>query len=354
VDELNERLTNLELRQPTIPDSATNERLVEAVRGLRDDIAVAIGELRVETTAHIERVLTEQGSRLIRVQDAIRGELVSGTGQLRTDIASDQAALRDRLVEEVATALRATTPVGADAERLEAIEHVIASLRDELAIDRLETSMRSMGSDLEKVVEDTSGLRADVKRSFERVLFTINSAEESLTGEVRAIDHRLSGMADDVRLVRGLRDSLEALASGVDSVRQLASRGATSTQMTELTRDLGTVLAEIEAARSQVLSVDQQVGLVQSGAIDIGPAADAEVKHTVEQLERTVTDEISDLGRRIEALAETVIAQPPAVAGPPELTDQITKRLRSLATSARQLGLGMAEDMRSRRGTKRR
>lgn len=357
VDELNERMLILEHRiadGPAVADSGTNERLIEAVRGLRDDIAVAIGELRVETTAHIERVLTEQGSRLIRVQDAIRGEVVGGTGQLRTDIASDQAALRDRLVEEVSNALRATTPAGADAERLAAIENVIASLRDELAIDRLETSMRSMGSDLEKVVEDTTGLRADVKKSFERVLFTINSAEESLTGEVRAIDHRLSGMADDVRLVRGLRDSLEALASGVDSVRQLASRSATSSQMAELTRDLSTVLAEIETARSQVLTVDQQVGLVQAGAIDVGGPANDEVTRTVEHLERAVTDEIGDLGRRIEELAESVIAQPPVVSEPPELTDQIAKRLRSLASSARQLGLGMAEDMRARRGSRRR
>jgi hypothetical protein len=132
-------------------------------------------------------------------------------------------------------------------------------------------------------------------------------------------------------------------------VRQLASRSATSTQMTELTRDLSTVLAEIEAARSQVLSVDQQVGLVQSSAIDVGPAATDEVKHSVEQLKETVSDEIGDLGRRIEELAESVIAQPAPASEPPELTDQIARRLRSLATSARQLGAGMAEDMRARR-----
>lgn len=308
VDEILLRLTMLEQRPPANPEESADASLFAAIRGLRD-IATAVAEMRSE---------------------------------------------RERLVAEVTATMSALVPTGADADRLTAIENVIASLRDELAIDRLETSMRSMGSDLERVVEDTTGLRADVKKSFERVLFTINSAEETLTGEVRAIDHRLSGMADDLRLVRGLRDSLEALASGVDAVRQLAARSATSTQMTELNRELSMVLAEIEAARSQVLTVDQQVGLVQSSAIDIGPEATDEVKHTVEQLERTVTDEIGDLGRRIEELAETVIAQPASATEPPELSQQIGKRLRSLATSARQLGLGMTEDMRSRRGTRKR
>ena len=336
------------------------DRLIEAVRGLRDDIAVAIGELRVETTASIERVITEQNSRLTRLHDAlgaarespttprlddlqrvldevlaevrsVHGEVAAASGQLRTDLAADVAAMRETIVPQAAPAV--------DDDRLAAIENVIASLRDELAIDRLEASMRDMA-------QDTSGLRADVRRSFDRVLHEISSTEESLKGEVRAIDSRLTGFGEDLRLVRGLRDGLEALASGVDAVRQLAARSATSNQMGELARDLSTVLAEIETARSQVLSVDQQVGRLQAGAIDVRPETPMpDVAKEVEDLERTVTDGIADLGARIEAIAErTVTAAEP--------DDPLAARLRSLATSARQLSMGIAEDLKARRGTK--
>jgi small-conductance mechanosensitive channel len=185
-----------------------------------------------------------------------------------------------------------------------------------------------------------------VRRSFDRVLHEISTSEEALKGEVRAIDNRLSGFGDDLRLVRGMRDGLEALAAGVDAVRQLASRSATSNQMGELARDLSTVLAEIETARAHVLSVDQQVGRVQADAIDLAPTAD--VTRSVEELERTVTEEMSDLGARIEALAERAVVTAPAV--PAE--DPIVTRLRSLASSARQLGMGMAEDLKARRATK--
>ena len=290
--------------------SGPMNRLIEAVRGLRDDITVAIGELRIETAASIERVITEQDARLTRLHD-------------------DLGAVRE-----------SPTTLAVDDSRLAAIEHVIASLRDELAIDRLEASMRDMAL-------DTSGLRADVRRSFDRVLHEISSTEESLKGEVRAIDTRLTGFGDDLRLVRGLRDGLEALASGVDAVRQLAARSATSTQMGELAHDLSTVLAEIETARSQVLSVDQQVGRLQAGAIDVrddaGPAA---VAKEVEDLERKVTEDIADLGTRIEALAERTVTTA-------EPDDPLAARLRSLATSARQLSMGIAEDIKARRGSKR-
>jgi len=215
---------------------------------------------------------------------------------------------------------------------------VLASLRDELAIDRLETSLRDMA-------EDTSGLRADVRRSFDRVLHEINTTEESLKGEVRAIDQRLSGFGDDLRLVRGLRDGLEALAAGIDGVRQLAARSATSSQMGELATDLSTVLAEIESARAHVLSVDQTVGLAQASTIDVtSTGGGADVARTVEELERTVTEEMSELGARIEQLAERAVA---ADAAPAE--DPIVRRLRSLATSARQLSMGISEDFKSRR-----
>jgi ABC-type transporter Mla subunit MlaD len=246
-------------------------------------------------------------------------------------------------LHDVVSAIRAT-PVGAAVEipddRLAGVERVLASLRDELAIDRLETSLRD-------VAEDTSGLRADVRRSFERVLHEISTTEASLKGEVRAIDQRLTGFGEDLRLVRGLRDGLEALAAGVDSVRQLAARSATSSQMGELATDLSTVLAEIESARAHVLSVDQTVGRAQASTIDVAAAGSGDVARTVEELERTVTEEMSELGARIEQLAERAVA-----ATPEPVEDPIARRLRSLATSARQLGLGITEDFRSRRAAR--
>lgn len=345
VDEVMDRMRILERRiteQPIAPaaapapvaDNSATERLVEAVRGLRDDIAVAVGELRVETTAAIERVIVEQNSRLTRLHEAlgqaraepantarmdelqrvldevrdelrsVHGEIVSNAGQLRTDLAAEAASQRDRLVDAIQKA-----PIGE--ERFTAIENVIASLRDELAIDRLETSLRD-------VAQDTSGLRADVRRSFDRVLHEMATNEESLKGEVRAVDHRLAGMGDDLRVVRQLRDGLEALASGIDSVRQLASRSATSSQMGELARDLSTVLAEIETARSQVINVDQPT----PQAIEV----------------------MADLGARIEEMAERAIVTAPAAA-----EDPMAVRLRTLANSARQLSMGIAEDLKARR-----
>jgi hypothetical protein len=295
------------------------ERLIDVIRGLRDDMAAAIGEVRLEAAASIDRVVSEQNARL---------------GQLQLP----------------------ALPAGSD-DRLESIESTIASLRDELAIERLETSLRQMGGELERVVEDTSDLRNDVRRSFERVLVSIDNAEHAVVGEVRAIDNRIGGMAEDLRLVRTLRDGLEALAAGVDSVRQLAARSATTSQMTELATDLSAVLAEIEAARAQVLAVDQHVGLVQAGAIDVGRPPDDDVHRSVEHLERTVTEEIGELGRRIEELAgrssstESPTETETGTGTEPE--DPLVRRLRSLATSARQLGHGMAEDLRSRRGSKR-
>jgi hypothetical protein len=370
VDELTDRLAAIEVRvaeKPVVDLAGPFDRLIEAVRGLRDDIAVAIGELRVETTASIERVITEQNSRLTRLHEAIgaaradpasaarldelqrqlddvlaeirsvHGEVVTAGGQLRTDIAADVAAMRDALATpEPVPAIADAGPV--DDSRLAAIEDVIASLRDELAIDRLEASMRDLS-------QDTSGLRADVRRSFDRVLHEISATEESLKGEVRAVDSRLTGFGDDLRLVRGLRDGLEALAAGVDSVRQLASRSATSSQMGELARDLSMVLAEIEAARSQVLSVDQQVGLLQATSIDVEP--DSTVKRDVQDLERKVTDDIADLGARIEEIAERTVSESS------EPDDPLAARLRNLATSARQLSMGIAEDLKARRVSRR-
>jgi len=373
LDDLVERLARIELSgvvdRPPPPDYAP---MVQAVKSLRDEMSAALADQATRLTRLHDAVATVRDDPtparlddLQRILDdvlseirSVHGEVVTASGQLRTDLAADVAAMRDALQPPVdnrldvigeglaalraeilaeLAAARAHDPAVDDA-RLATIEQLLTSLRDELAIDRLEASMRDMA-------EDTSGLRADVRRSFDRVLHEISTTEESLKGEVRAIDSRLTGFGDDLRLVRGLRDGLEALSSGVDAVRQLASRGATAGQMAELAGDLSMVLAEIETARSQVLAVDQQVGRLQahtpSDTIDVDHSA--EVAREVEELERKVTDEIADLGARIEAIAER------AVATSATADDAVGGRLQALATSARQLSMGIAEDLRARR-----
>lgn len=86
----------------------------------------------------------------------------------------------------------------------------------------------------------------DLRRSTDRVL-----------GEVKAIEDRLGGMGEEVRVLRVLRDRVDALADGVDGVRQLAARSATSQQMTDVSRELGAVLGEIAAARGQIVHIEQ-------------------------------------------------------------------------------------------------
>ena len=413
---------------PAPPATADVDRLVDAVRALRDDLAAATTRLQAETTATVERTAHEHGTRLaqlreaiIEMRDAIPVELVTPNAAspapqellgrldaldaavdgLRHDLrtiepvdvlarfdaidaalraardapevvarldgseatiaglrqtavagqrsatgaaaAPDQAAAaaivaRFDAIDQALTAVRAdiaaaTAPIDADdplEPRLQAIEVAVTHLRDDLAIDRLELSLRQMGGELERVSNDTSGLRSDVR---------------AVLHEVKAIDDRLGAMGDDLRLVRGLRDGLEALASGVDAVRILASKGATSQQMGELGRDLTSLLAEIESARSQVLAVDQHVS--QPGAIDVAPA--------IQRLEQAVGDDVDELGRRIEQLAAAVEAQQAQAQAqaeehdvPPDVTEAIASRLRGLATGARQLGLGISEDLRSR------
>lgn len=319
VEHISERITQLEAEQ---------QRALDLLRAIGTSIDA--GAARPAAPAGVVDI-SGPLDRLIEAVGGLRDDIAAASGQLPTGLAADVAALRGTIAPQAAPA--------ADDDRLAAIENVVASLRDELAIDRLEASLRDMA-------QDTSGLRADVRRSFDRVLHEISSTEASLKGEVRAIDSRLTGFGDDLRLVRGLRDGLEALASGVDAVRQLAARSATSSQMGELARDLSTVLAEIETARSQVLAVDQQVGRLQAGAIDVQPDTPApNLASEVEDLERTVTDGIADLGARIEAMAERTVT-----AAEPE--DPLAARLRSLATSARQLSMGISEDLKARRGAK--
>ena len=193
---------------------------------------------------------------------------------------------------------------------------------------------------------DQGGLRDDMRRGFDRVLGAVSSAEQSVTGDVRALDARVGAMSEDMRILRVLRDGLTALASDVDSVRQLAARSATSQQMGEVTRELSAVLREIETARAQVLQVERAPVQVEREVV-------------------TVTADVDDLGRRIDRLAEVVeerLAQatpppPPASSrgdephesGEPDAVDQLAQRLRRMSLSARQLGNGVLEDVRARR-----
>ena len=141
-------------------------------------------------------------------------------------------------------------------------------------------------------------------------------------------------MSEDLRILRVLRDGLTALASDVDSVRQLAAKSATSEQMADVTRELSTVLREIESARAQVLEVER-----------------APVQH-VERDVVTVTADVDELGRRIDRLAEAVeqrMSEPPATSPEPDTADELAERLRRMSHSARQLGNGVLGDLRARR-----
>src|SRR5687768_4444791 len=192
---------------------------------------------------------------------------------------------------------------------------------------------------------DHGALQEDMRRGFDRVLSAVSVAEHTVTGDVRALDARVGAMAEDMRILRVLRDGLTALASDVDSVRQLAARSATSQQMGEVTRELSAVLREIETARAQVLQVERAPVQVEREVV-------------------TVTADVDDLGRRIDRLAEVVeerLAQAPPPPAPskgydephesnePDAVDQLAQRLRRMSLSARQLGNGVLEDVRARR-----
>jgi methyl-accepting chemotaxis protein len=99
--------------------------------------------------------------------------------------------------------------------------------------------------------------------------------------------------------------------------------------MTEVTRELGAVLSEIETARSQVLRVEQSTNPVAAEVVAVGT-------------------EVDDLGRRIDQLAE-VIEERMAGSAP---TTEVAQRLRQMSLTARQLGNGVLEDLRSRRKTR--
>ena len=223
-------------------------------------------------------------------------------------------------------------------------------MREQLALTEAVRGLRTELESLSVPELDQGPLREDLRRGFDRVLGAVSSAETAVSGEVRALDARVGAMAEDMRFLRVLRDGLTALAADVDSVRQLAAKSATSQQMAEVTRELSTVLREIESARAQVLEVERAPGPVQ-----------------VEREVVNVSADVDELGRRIDRLAEVVEQRmtpappepPPAAAEhepaarrEPDATDELAERLRRMSQSARQLGNGVLDDLRARRRRK--
>src|SRR5947208_1195311 len=110
------------------------------------------------------------------------------------------------------------------------------------AVDVLLREHQLLRAELEEVRRTAGDQREDLRRGVDRVVAAVSSAEQAVAVEVRAVDARVGALAEDVRLVRVLRDGLDALADGIDGIRQLAARSATSQQMTEVTRELSVVL----------------------------------------------------------------------------------------------------------------
>lgn len=161
-----------------------------------------------------------------------------------------------------------------------------------------------------ELLERLDAVKADLQRGFDRVASAVGGTEQALTGELRALDARVGALADDARLVRLVRDGLDALVGAVDGVRQLASRGATSQQVLEMNGELKLLLAEIESARQQ---------------FRIEPAP----------LEATV--QVQELGERIEQLVTTVEDR------------ALASRLRHAGEVARRLGNNVLTELRTRR-----
>ena len=221
-------------------------------------------------------------------------------------------------------------------------------MREQQALTEAVRGLRTELASMSVPALDQGPLREDLRRGFDRVLGAVSSVETSVSGEVRALDARVGAMSDDLRILRVLRDGLTALASDVDSVRQLAAKSATSQQMVDVTRELSTVLREIESARAQVLEVDRTPAQVERDVV-------------------TVSTDVDELGRRIDRLADVVEqhmgrpsdpgepeaapappAEPPALRQP-DTADELAERLRRMSQSARQLGNGVLEDLRGRR-----
>jgi hypothetical protein len=356
--------------------------VTEAISSIRQEMAAAVDELRtlVATPVTAPAVApVDDGMRALvdGVRDDLRrleGEILAGAGQLRTDVGARQAELRDEVVAALDRRLAELATEGIPgsaegiynrlggiewrlgerldplAEQLAGIEARIAAVRatpdrpsaavvgpDPAVVERLaaiEAGVAALRRDVTGELGQVAQ-RDDLRRGVDRVLGAVTGAEHAVTGEIRAVDARVGAMADDVRTVRALRDGLDALADGIDGVRQLATRSATSQQMTEVIRELAVVLNEIDSARSQVLRVEQSTTPVAADVVAVG-------------------GEVDELGRRIDQLAEVIeerIASAPAGRESPA-AQLVAERLRQVSESARQIGNGMLEDLRARRNRK--
>lgn len=354
--------------QHSLADAAGLDRLTEATRALRDDLAEAHRQSREEA----ERLRTTLDGRQVVLSEALdrfREEsrsLVERVEALPTELAAppppppaDDAPVREALQElradvqrlqgELLAAVSDPASLQGIYDRLGGIEWRLGERLDPLD-GRLQELERRLGEPvapadprvLDRLVALESAIeqlvqRDDLRRGVDRVLGAVSGAEQLLAGEVRAVDARVGAIADEVRVVRVLRDGLEGLAHGVDGIRQLAARSATSQQMTEVTRELGAVLAEIERARSQVLRVEQSSSPVAADVVAVG-------------------SDVDQLGKRIDELADALAARTQSgPAGPEEIqaVHQVTQRLRHVSSSARSLGNGVLDDLRARQRRRR-
>lgn len=336
--------------------AAVEERLGEAPSV---DLAPIAERLSLLDARLAEQAQPAQGvdlGPLVERLEAIDARLAQAPAPADVDLGplAERLALIDARLHEQAEHAAAPAP-GVDlapmAERLAAIEwrlgEVLDPLRDRLAGvewrlgEALDPIRERLSQDPDRpddllgrlaVIEGSlASLRRDLSVELESVAADTRRGVDRIVGEVRNVDERVGGMADDLRVVRQVRDGLQDLIDGVDATRQLAARAATSQQMAEVTRELGSVLAEIETARSHVLRVER----------------------SPQPSQQVVDVEVDQLGRRIEQLAEVIeermVADPPASKQDSEVAAQVVDRLRNLGSGARQLGNGMLEDIRARR-----
>lgn len=304
---------------------------------------LALLDARIGDAPVLEPVdLTPVVERLAALESRLDAPTEAATGVDLSPVLERLAGIDARLADPTPT-----TDLEPVRERLAAIEWRLGEVLDPLK-DRLAGVEWRIGEALAASPQDDRGddllgrlatieaslasLRRDLSVELESVAADTRRGVDRIVGEVRSVDERVGGMADDLRVVRHLRDGLQDLLDGVDATRQLAARAATSQQMSEVTRELGSVLAEIEAARSQVLRVEQSPQPHQAHVVDV---------------------DVDRLGQRIEQLAEAIeermVADPPATKQEGEAAQQVIGRLRNLGSGARQLGNGILDDVRSRR-----
>jgi phage shock protein A len=317
----------------TVRQPAGLDRLTDAVRALRDDLAESYE--RQQRAASPAAPPEVDLSPLVGELQALRadvGRLRARPGSPEAPAPVDLSGITGRL-DSLASAveqLRARPEAVAVAPDLSGIYDRLGGIEWRLGerLDPLVERVAGIESRLEQPVPAGDRAVADRLAAIEATLNDLAHREdvrrgvERVVGEVRAVDERVGAMAEDVRLVRVLRDGLSALESGVDGVRQLAARGATSQQMADVSRELGAVLGEIAAARSQVLRVEQSASPVAADVIAVGR-------------------DVDELGARIDKLADAVEAR--------GAEPQVTERLRAMSDSARVLGNSVLADLRARR-----